>query len=216
MSARLTVFSWGADGVSMTNFADQPHPTPPAALAQVYTGWWDRVGASVADGVIRLVPVLILGVVAAVVIPSFITPGTGTSTGLPVSFGVGIVALLLILWLYAPLLMRRPGIRNGQTLGKQMHSFTVTRDNGEPIGFWFAVLREVVVKGILFDGIGGVLFYIPTLVNYLWATWDEENRCLHDIIVNTHVVPTPPVPAAPTVPLAPVWLPSSAQGPSGS
>ena len=27
-----------------------------------------------------------------------------------------------------------------------------------------------------------------TLIDYLWPLWDGENRCLHDMVVSTHVV----------------------------
>ena len=44
------------------------------------------------------------------------------------------------------------------------------------------------VPWLLFGFVGGFFFSIPTLVDYLWPLWDDENRCLHDMVVSTHVV----------------------------
>ena len=85
-------------------------------------------------------------------------------------------------------LMARQGEHNGQTWGKQIVGIRVVRDNGEQVDFGFAFLRDVVVKGLLFGFVGGWFFSIPTLVDYLWPLWDGENRCLHDMVVSTHVV----------------------------
>jgi uncharacterized RDD family membrane protein YckC len=64
----------------------------------------------------------------------------------------------------------------------------VIRDNGEQIELGFGFLREFVVKNLLFGVIGGFFAGIPTLVDYLWPLWDDENRCLHDMVVSTHVI----------------------------
>jgi uncharacterized RDD family membrane protein YckC len=100
------------------------------------------------------------------------------------------VAYLLAVLLYAPLLMARGGARNGQTLGKQLIGIRVVRDSGQPVDVGFGFLREFVVKGVLFGFIGGFFASIPTLVDYLWPLWDDQNRCLHDMVVSTHVVRT--------------------------
>jgi uncharacterized RDD family membrane protein YckC len=92
--------------------------------------------------------------------------------------------------LYAPLLMARPGARNGQTRGKQIVGIRVVRDTGQPIDMVFGFFREFVVKNLLFGVIGSFFLSIPTLINYLWPLWDDQNRCLHDMIVSTHVVQT--------------------------
>jgi uncharacterized RDD family membrane protein YckC len=95
----------------------------------------------------------------------------------------GIAALF-----YAPVLMARGGERNGQTWGKQIVGITVVRNEGQTVSMGFAFLREFVVKNLLFGWVGSFLLYIPTLLDYLWPLWDDENRCLHDMIVSTHVV----------------------------
>ena len=90
---------------------------------------------------------------------------------------VSFVALL-----YAPALMART---NGKTFGRMATGIRVVRANGEPIDFGFAMLREVVVKALLF---GIVRDRSPAgcqLVDNLWPLWDEENRALHDFVVDT-------------------------------
>jgi uncharacterized RDD family membrane protein YckC len=64
----------------------------------------------------------------------------------------------------------------------------VVRDSGPPVDFGFAFLREFVVKGLLFVFVGGWFLSIPTILDYLWPLWDDQNRCLHDMVVKTHVV----------------------------
>ena len=103
-------------------------------------------------------------------------------------------ALLLLaafVWDYfllAPLFMMRDGDRNGQSPGKQMVGIRVVREDGQPITFGSALLREVVVKMLLFETVGSLIFLLPTALNYLWPLWDEQDRALHDMIVSTRVV----------------------------
>jgi uncharacterized RDD family membrane protein YckC len=148
--------------------------------------WWSRVGATVLDGLILLVPVGVLaggGIALAV---------NGTGAVEIIGWVVAGIAYLAALTLYAPLLMARRGDRNGQTWGRQIMGIRVVRDNGEQLGFGFSFVREVVVKQILFGFIGGFFFSLPTLLDYLWPLWDRENRALHDFIVSTHVVHAAP------------------------
>jgi uncharacterized RDD family membrane protein YckC len=64
----------------------------------------------------------------------------------------------------------------------------VVRANGERMTFGWAMLREVAVKSLLFGIAGSVTFGLASLADYLWPLWDDENRALHDFIVNTRVV----------------------------
>ena len=51
------------------------------------------------------------------------------------------------------------------------------------------MLREVVVKWLLFNVVGGsVTFGLAWLVDVLWPLWDEENRALHDMVVDSRVI----------------------------
>ena len=95
------------------------------------------------------------------------------------------VRLALVALLYAPALMART---NGQTLGRMALGIRVVRANGRPVDFGYAMLREVAVKALLFGIAGGATGGLAQLADYLWPLWDEENRALHDMIVDTRVI----------------------------
>jgi len=143
--------------------------------------WGSRVAAALIDWVILLVPVGLLTIIV-------IGIAAGSDTGAVVTGLLGFLAYLVVAFLYAPLLMARDGARNGQTWGKQAVGIRVIRNTGEPIGFGFAALREIVVKGFLVGIASSIIPLIPWLLDVCWPLWDDENRALHDIVVSTHVI----------------------------
>ena len=144
-------------------------------------GWGSRVGATLLDRLIvfAMIAVLVLLIVAAA--------AASATAGIIVGIILGLGALIVALF-YAPVLMARDGARNGQTYGKQAVGIRVVRDSGQPFEMGAGFLREFVVKGLLFGTVGGFFLYIPTLVDWLWPLWDDENRTLHDMVISTHVV----------------------------
>jgi uncharacterized RDD family membrane protein YckC len=62
----------------------------------------------------------------------------------------------------------------------------VRRLDGQPVTAGTAALREILVKGAI-GLVGGLLLYIPILVNFLWPLWDDKGQALHDKPVNTVV-----------------------------
>jgi uncharacterized RDD family membrane protein YckC len=168
-------------------------PVPPGGweqpIAQQAPGWhgrplasWgSRVAAQLIDWLILLVPVVILAVIVVAIAFS-------SSTGAWVTAIVGFLAYLVVALFYAPLLMAREGRGNGQTWGKQILGIRVVRDSGQPFGFGYAALREIVVKGLGVGIASTIIPFIPFLLDYLWPLWDDENRCVHDMVASTHVV----------------------------
>jgi uncharacterized RDD family membrane protein YckC len=155
----------------------------------VLSGWWPRVWAQVIDG-------LIVGAGAAVLLVAITAP---FSIGFFAGNDFGIVALIVglliavlcvsvVALLYAPAMMART---NGKTLGRMALGIRVVRANGKPIDFGFAMLREVVVKTLLFGIAGSLTGGLANLADVLWPLWDEENRCLHDFVVDTRVIRDP-------------------------
>jgi uncharacterized RDD family membrane protein YckC len=144
----------------------------PALSGHQLAGWWSRVitllfgsllsigftGGDESDA----------GVIAAVV-------------GLFLIF----VAIAIVALLYAPLMMART---NGKTLGRMAVGNRVIRANGQPMTFGWAMLREVAVKALLFGVAGSVTFGLANLADVLWPLWDDENRALHDFIVDTRTI----------------------------
>jgi uncharacterized RDD family membrane protein YckC len=102
--------------------------------------------------------------------------------GLVLGLVVGGIASLA----YAPIMLART---NGQTVGHRVVDTRIVYVNGQPMTGGRGFVREILVKAILFDGIGG-LIWIPTLLNYLWPLWDDNNEALHDKVCGTRVVQT--------------------------
>jgi uncharacterized RDD family membrane protein YckC len=161
---------------------EQPIPQQaPGWHGRPLATWGSRVGATLIDWLILLVPVAIL---VAIVIGV----AAGSDTGAIVTGVLGFLSYLVVALVYAPLLMARGGERNGQTWGKQLLNITVVRDSGQPMSFGWAALREIAVKGLALGIAGSVIPIIPYFLNYFWPLWDDENQALHDKIVSTHVV----------------------------
>ena len=164
-----------------------PPAEHPKELPWQLAGWWSRVGAQLLDLLFVWLPAaaLLLGPILAA---EAARNGSGTETAWLI---VAIVATFVALgahFFYAPLLMRRKGKRNGQSLGKQICGIRVIRADGEQMLFSDAALRQIVYKsfGLIVASTFVPLF--PWILNYLWPTWDEQHRALHDLAADTRVV----------------------------
>ena len=160
-----------------------------AAVMGAYTlaGWWRRVGAHLIDAVIIgvIAFILLVAITAPFSIGFFVNDTVGAGAVI-VGALFSLVCIFVAALLYAPLLMART---NGRTLGRMVTGIRVVRASGEPIGFGFAMLREVAVKWLLFNAVlGSLTAGIALVIDYLWPLWDEENRALHDYVVNTRTV----------------------------
>jgi uncharacterized RDD family membrane protein YckC len=148
--------------------AQPPQQAPATWAGQPLAGWGHRFAAALLDGLIIGVPLVILVI------------ATDPALGIL----IGVTATLT----YYPLLMMRDGQANGQTLGKQILGIRVVQESGDPFTYGSAVLREFAIKYLLFGVVGGFFLAIPTLLNYLWPLWDDQNRALHDMLASTRVV----------------------------
>ena len=95
------------------------------------------------------------------------------------------LCVTIVAFLYAPAMMART---NGQTLGRMVVGIRVVRAKGQEMTFGWAMLREVAVKALLFGVASSLTFGLASLLDVLWPLWDEENRALHDFIVDTRVI----------------------------
>jgi uncharacterized RDD family membrane protein YckC len=105
----------------------------------------------------------------------------------------GLIGLLLIITIVGPFLyggftMGREGEHNGQTFGKQALGIRVIREDGQAWTFGTGLLRELVIKTLLFNGAGWFLFGLPGLIDVLWPLWDEKKQALHDKLATSYVV----------------------------
>jgi uncharacterized RDD family membrane protein YckC len=142
-----------------------------------YSGWWLRVAAVVLDGLLIGVPLLVLSVI-------LIVAGLGRSPGATL---LRLLLGLVLATAYYLGTMTRPGIRNGQTLGKQLVGIRVGRDDGCSVSAATVLRREVLIKGLL----TWVTLGVFELLDCLWPLGDASNRALHDRIVRTHVLRDP-------------------------
>jgi uncharacterized RDD family membrane protein YckC len=160
---------------------EQPIAQPQGWRGQPLASWGSRLGAYFIDGLILLVPAIVLTIIVVAI-------AAGSDTGAVVTGIFGFLAYLVALFLYAPILMTREGVNNGQTWGKQMFGVRVVRDNGQAMSFGWAALREIAVKGLAVTIASSIIPIIPWFLNFFWPLWDDENRALHDMICSTHVV----------------------------
>ena len=169
-------------------FGGTAAPPVPAPVTGRYAlaGWWSRVGATVIDGVIIGVgALLIMALFGSVFSVGFFASDEAGVVSLIVGLLLSFVAIAIVALLYAPLMMART---NGKTLGRMAMGIRVVRANGHPMTFGWAMLREVAVKALLFGVAGSFTFGLANLADVLWPLWDEENRALHDFVVDTRTV----------------------------
>ena len=164
----------------------QPSLAAPAGGRPVLAGWWPRVGAQVIDGLIVTVgaTILLVLITAPFSVGFFANDEVGT-VSLIVGVLLAILCAAVVALLYAPALMART---NGKTLGRMATGIRVIRADGRPITFGFAMVREVAVKTLLVGIASSVTGGIAWLPDILWPLWDEENRALHDFLVNTRTI----------------------------
>jgi uncharacterized RDD family membrane protein YckC len=183
----------------------QQAPVRPDPFAGLYADWWSRAGAFMIDGLILAVPMVILMIVAFIplfgsigiatsvdkhgnVDPEAMTAGVTSLVGFFVFLMIAVLVFILLRLLYGAILMQRAGERNGQTWGKQLLNIRTVRANGQPYDFGSGLLRDGIVEYLLFWVGGSFLLYVPTLLDYLWPLWDDQHRCLHDMMVDSRVI----------------------------
>ena len=158
----------------------------PSTGRYALAGWWSRVGAALIDGIIiGIGALLIVALFGSVFSVGFFASDEAGIVSLIVGLLLSFVAIAIVALLYAPLMMART---NGRTVGRMAMGIRVIRANGQPMTFGFAMLREVVIKALLFGFAGSITFGLANLADVLWPLWDDENRALHDFLVDTRVV----------------------------
>ena len=171
----------GAGGIALA-----PTDAPVAGRWEL-SGWWRRVWAQVIDGiVIGLIALVFFLIIGAIVGGGFLVGDTTGYIAAVLGFLAWGICILVAALLYAPLMMAKT---NGKTLGRMALGIRVVRANGQAITFGYATLREIVVKWLLFNVIGGAFtFGLAPLIDDLWPLWDEEHRALHDMVVDSRVI----------------------------
>ena len=175
----------------MSGYGDSPVPpgafSPPERPQRLgpdapFADWWKRVVAALLDGlIVGGVTLLILAALGV----GFFSDGDASTVDVVLSAILATLVFAFLALLYAPLLMART---NGKTIGKMAVGIRVARASGQPVDLWWAILREVVVKGIAFGVAGAVTGGLSSLADALWPLFDKERRALHDFLVDSRVV----------------------------
>lgn len=161
----------------------QPPGVAPGPVYEL-SGWWRRVGATILDGLIVAIITGILSVPFGGFTSQVNTTGGGGEFNFHLN-GVGLLINMIVFVLVIPLVMART---NGRTVGKIAAGIRVVREGGQPVDLGFALLRELLVKNLLFGFVAVITLFIATLLDYLWPLWDDQHRALHDQIVKSRVV----------------------------
>jgi uncharacterized RDD family membrane protein YckC len=145
---------------------------PPGQLA----GWPIRVGASLLDSLIPILP-MIIGSIAALAVSSSGDPGTsdklGTAGGVLLVGGY-LVGVVLAFWNR----VIRQG-RTGQSIGKKLTGLKIVSETtGETIGIGRTFGREVC----------SVIFNYICFLDVLWPLWDQKQQTWHDKVVSDLVI----------------------------
>ena len=130
--------------------------------------WWPRVGALLLDGLILLIPSIILSIILSPINTAAI-PRLSSS-----------VAWFLIGAAYFGFLN---GLGRGQTVGNMALGIAVRDANtGDEIGIGRGLLR-FLVRNLLY-----VALIIPGLLSDLWPLWDAQHQTLADKACNSVMV----------------------------
>jgi uncharacterized RDD family membrane protein YckC len=153
-------------------------PRPETAGGVRLSGWWRRVGASLIDGLIILIPA---GALLALVVAAL-----ESALGIFAAVLLWIPCVLIAALIYAPWMMART---DGRTLGRMAVGIRVVRVDGVRMDGRRAILREVVIKwGLFYAVLGTLTLGLVPLIDVLWPLWDEQKRALHDLLAGTRVV----------------------------
>jgi uncharacterized RDD family membrane protein YckC len=153
-------------------------------LALRYGGFWIRFGARMIDGLIFMIPIVIL---FAAVMPNLIrTRGQAPFAPDSLFLGIGLLTFFLVFFLaggcYEILMLK---YRSG-TLGKMACGLKVVRPDGRSLS-WGVCFGRFFMWNVVTSSIP----YINTvlmLVSSIMLGVDNEKRALHDRVCDTRVI----------------------------
>jgi uncharacterized RDD family membrane protein YckC len=148
---------------------------PSAAGSLHYAGVGIRFGARFVDGLVFIVPFIIIMVLAI--------PGFARNAGKLAAFNASFVLIALLFGLFYEVLMLRYW---GATLGKMACGIKVVRPDGGDLGWGVSLGRyfmyNVVISAVPF------INWILLITTAIMAGTDDQRRGLHDRVCDTRVV----------------------------
>lgn len=153
-------------------------------LAWRYGGFWIRFGARFIDGLVFIVPILIL---AAVLIPNLLRArGQAPISPNSVFAGFGFLTFFVVLLLaggcYEILMLKY----HSGTLGKMACGLKVVRADGSSLS-WGVCFGRFFMWNVVTSGIPYVSSVLM-LVSSIMLGVDNEKRALHDRVCDTRVI----------------------------
>jgi uncharacterized RDD family membrane protein YckC len=146
-------------------------PRETSAGSLPYASFWQRVGASLIDGILLFVATLL----GSWSVGFLYGASAGGNANLETAEGLGTVVGIAIPWLYFALM---ESSSRQATLGKTCAGIIVTDDQGERISFGKATGRFF----------GKYLSAIIFLVGYIMAAFTPKRQALHDILAGCLVL----------------------------
>lgn len=140
----------------------------------------DRFLAAILDSLVMMVPIGVVGVVAAVAIPATTGGAEGEDPPMALVVVLALVALAVVGGVLAAQLLAQ--LRWGQSIGKRLMNIKVVRSNGDDVELWRLLLVRNLAVQVLSQACG-----IVGIVDVLMI-FGQEQRCLHDLMADTIVV----------------------------
>ncbi|MEK3955858.1 MULTISPECIES: RDD family protein [unclassified Psychrobacillus] len=143
-----------------------------------YAGFWIRFVANFIDGLVLMVPLMLL---QFALMPKFLMQGQGTmnygttNTDMHSYLGLYLLIGYLITGAYYVLMT---GSKHKGTLGKMAMSIEVVDEAGEGLTYRKSFVRYI----------GSILSGIILNIGYLMVAFHSQKRALHDLIANSYVV----------------------------
>lgn len=141
-----------------------------------YPGHGRRFGASVIDGLLSALatmPGVVILTLSIFLSSAMRSESEAATASMFLSAMLLIYGGIFLMFLWNVYLLGR----DGSSLGKRWMGIKVLDPNGQPLGFWKALVREVVKVAL-----GNLCFIL-----LLWPLWDNEKQGLYDKIFSTHL-----------------------------
>jgi uncharacterized RDD family membrane protein YckC len=175
----------------MTDF--NPYEAPSAVLADPDNGEHlelaergTRLGARILDGLIFGLGFVLIGILAAILIPAFVSRRAGSASSIVAMVVLVVLALGLMVALMAWNLVWLH--RHGQTIAKRLLKIRIVQRDGSSVGMGRLLgIRILLLWVIESIPLLGPLF---SLVNACFIFRDDR-RCIHDLMADTIVVKVP-------------------------
>lgn len=150
----------------------QTIPVPPATEQVKYAGFWVRWAANFIDGLVLIVPSIIISFLVTISLINTQTPGTVLFV---FGYALNYILSLGVSWGYFVYMTNK----YHATLGKRVFGLEVISDKPEGLSLGQVILRETIGKLI-----SGIIL----LIGYIMVAFTARKQALHDKMASTLVI----------------------------